>query len=42
MALQNADGRPTGNKILRILKSQGVAPEIPEDLYMLIKKVGSS
>ncbi|KAK4993278.1 ribosomal 40S subunit protein S13 [Elasticomyces elasticus] len=27
-----------GNKILRILKSSGLAPEIPEDLYMLIKK----
>ena len=28
----------TGQKILRILKAQGLAPEIPEDLYMLIKK----
>merc|ERR1711939_122987 len=28
----------TGNKILRILKSNGLAPEVPEDLYMLIKK----
>ena len=28
----------TGNKILRILKAKGVAPEIPEDLYYLIKK----
>merc|ERR1712137_637888 len=28
----------TGNKILRILKSNGLAPEIPEDLYYLIKK----
>jgi len=28
----------TGNRILRILKSQGLAPAIPEDLYMLIKK----
>lgn len=28
----------TGNKILRILKSQGLAPQIPEDLYHLIKK----
>ncbi|ODQ82741.1 hypothetical protein BABINDRAFT_5663 [Babjeviella inositovora NRRL Y-12698] len=28
----------TGNKILRILKSNGLAPEIPEDLYCLIKK----
>ncbi|KAI3381982.1 hypothetical protein SNEBB_008053 [Seison nebaliae] len=28
----------TGNKILRIMKANGVAPEIPEDLYHLIKK----
>lgn len=28
----------TGNKILRILKAKGMAPEIPEDLYFLIKK----
>ncbi|KAK2080590.1 40S ribosomal protein S13-2 [Prototheca wickerhamii] len=28
----------TGNKILRILKGHGLAPEIPEDLYHLIKK----
>ncbi|KAJ3097713.1 ribosomal 40S subunit protein S13 [Phlyctochytrium planicorne] len=28
----------TGNKILRILKSSAMAPEIPEDLYHLIKK----
>ena len=28
----------TGNKILRILKSAGMGPEIPEDLYQLIKK----
>eukprot|EP01125_Pyxidicula_operculata_P012059 TRINITY_DN394_c0_g1_i2.p1 TRINITY_DN394_c0_g1~~TRINITY_DN394_c0_g1_i2.p1 ORF type:complete len:152 (+),score=29.60 TRINITY_DN394_c0_g1_i2:48-503(+) len=28
----------TGNKVLRILKGQGLAPEIPEDLYFLIKK----
>lgn len=28
----------TGNKIVRILKKNGLAPEIPEDLYMLIKK----
>jgi small subunit ribosomal protein S13e len=28
----------TGNKILRILKSNGLAPEIPEDMYHLIKK----
>ncbi|EOR00995.1 hypothetical protein E3P92_00424 [Wallemia ichthyophaga] len=31
----------TGNKILRILKSQGLAPELPEDLYCLIKKAVS-
>ncbi|KAL6981788.1 ribosomal 40S subunit protein S13 [Sarracenia purpurea var. burkii] len=28
----------TGSKILRILKAHGLAPEIPEDLYHLIKK----
>eukprot|EP01027_Heterolobosea_sp_BB2_P022149 GEZU01032589.1.p1 GENE.GEZU01032589.1~~GEZU01032589.1.p1 ORF type:complete len:152 (-),score=54.89 GEZU01032589.1:181-636(-) len=28
----------TGTKIVRILKSNGLAPEIPEDLYHLIKK----
>ncbi|KAI5481331.1 hypothetical protein MNV49_004953 [Pseudohyphozyma bogoriensis] len=28
----------TGNKILRILKTNGLAPAIPEDLYHLIKK----
>merc|ERR1712178_112310 len=28
----------TGSKILRILKKGGLAPEIPEDLYCLIKK----
>merc|ERR1719387_2947644 len=28
----------TGSKILRMLKKQGLAPEIPEDLYCLIKK----
>jgi len=31
----------TGNKILRILKSNGLAPSIPEDLYCLIKKAVS-
>jgi small subunit ribosomal protein S13e len=31
----------TGSKILRILKGQGLAPEIPEDLYYLIKKAVS-
>ena len=28
----------TGNKILRILKSKGLAPTLPEDIYHLIKK----
>eukprot|EP01028_Stygiella_incarcerata_P001278 TRINITY_DN120_c0_g1_i2.p1 TRINITY_DN120_c0_g1~~TRINITY_DN120_c0_g1_i2.p1 ORF type:complete len:149 (-),score=31.22 TRINITY_DN120_c0_g1_i2:60-506(-) len=28
----------TGKKILRLLKIEGMAPEIPEDLYHLIKK----
>ncbi|KAK6071196.1 40S ribosomal protein S13 [Seiridium cupressi] len=28
----------TGNKILRILKSNGLAPDLPEDLFCLIKK----
>merc|ERR1719261_712845 len=28
----------TGSKILRILKVNGVAPSLPEDLYHLIKK----
>lgn len=28
----------SGNKILRILKSLGLRPDIPEDLYYLIKK----
>lgn len=28
----------SGNKILRIMKAMGVAPELPEDLYYLIKK----
>ncbi|CCF73988.1 small subunit ribosomal protein S13e [Babesia microti strain RI] len=31
----------TSNKILRILKAHGLAPEIPEDLYFLIKKAVS-
>jgi small subunit ribosomal protein S13e len=31
----------TGNKILRILKKHGLAPEIPEDLWYLIKKAVS-
>merc|ERR1712099_135184 len=28
----------TGNKILRVLKSNGLTPDLPEDLYFLIKK----
>lgn len=28
----------TGSKILRILRKEGQAPKIPEDLYFLIKK----
>ena len=28
----------TGAKILRILKKKGIAPEIPEDLYYLMKR----
>jgi small subunit ribosomal protein S13e len=31
----------TGSKILRILKKNGIAPAIPEDLYHLIKKAVS-
>ena len=31
----------TGNKILRILKSKGLAPDLPEDIYHLIKKAVS-
>ena len=31
----------TGTKILRILKGNGLAPDIPEDLYHLIKKAVS-
>merc|ERR1712063_188971 len=31
----------TGNKILRILKGKGLASDIPEDLYYLIKKAVS-
>ena len=28
----------TGSKVLRILKKNGLAPQVPEDLYMHIKK----
>ena len=31
----------TGRKILRLLKHNGLAPEIPEDLYCLIKRAVS-
>nr|ALS05014.1 40S ribosomal protein S13 [Centropages dorsispinatus] len=31
----------TGNKILRILKSKALAPDLPEDMYFLIKKAVS-
>eukprot|EP01026_Neomeris_dumetosa_P028318 TRINITY_DN2293_c1_g1_i2.p1 TRINITY_DN2293_c1_g1~~TRINITY_DN2293_c1_g1_i2.p1 ORF type:complete len:152 (-),score=18.71 TRINITY_DN2293_c1_g1_i2:341-796(-) len=31
----------TNSKILRILKAHGLAPEIPEDLYFMIKKAVS-
>merc|ERR1719240_2106573 len=31
----------TGSKILRLLKKNGLAPELPEDLYFLIKKAVS-
>merc|ERR1711981_11921 len=31
----------TGNKILRILKYKGLAPDLPEDIYYLIKKAVS-
>merc|ERR1712210_100565 len=34
-------GSVTGSKVLRILKGQGMAPDIPEDLYCLIKKAVS-
>ena len=30
-----------GNKILRILKCKGLAPDLPEDLYHLIKKAAA-
>jgi small subunit ribosomal protein S13e len=31
----------TGSKILRILKKKGIAPQIPEDLYCLMRKAVS-
>ena len=41
--LRDSSGVPqvrnvTGQKILRILKAKGLAPDLPEDLYFLIKK----
>ncbi|KAJ9059250.1 ribosomal 40S subunit protein S13 [Entomophthora muscae] len=43
VVLRDSHGVPqvrsiTGTKILRILKGNGLAPAIPEDLYQLIKK----
>ncbi|KAG8695721.1 ribosomal 40S subunit protein S13 [Ceratobasidium sp. 428] len=43
VTLRDSHGIPqvrfvTGNKILRILKSNGLAPSIPEDLWFLVKK----
>ncbi|KAF7297263.1 Ribosomal protein S13 [Mycena indigotica] len=43
VTLRDSHGIPqvrflTGNKILRILKSQGLGPSIPEDLWHLVKK----
>ena len=34
-------GSVTSSKVLRILKGHGLAPELPEDLYFLIKKAVS-
>eukprot|EP01024_Parvocaulis_polyphysoides_P021234 TRINITY_DN2005_c0_g1_i1.p3 TRINITY_DN2005_c0_g1~~TRINITY_DN2005_c0_g1_i1.p3 ORF type:complete len:152 (-),score=28.79 TRINITY_DN2005_c0_g1_i1:243-698(-) len=34
-------GSVTNSKILRILRAHGLAPEIPEDLYFMIKKAVS-
>jgi small subunit ribosomal protein S13e len=31
-------GGVTGGKVLRLLRARGLAPEVPEDLYFLIKK----
>lgn len=46
VTLRDSHGVPqvksiTGSKILRILKKAGLAPELPEDLYHLIKKAVS-
>ncbi|PIA14511.1 40S ribosomal protein S13 [Coemansia reversa NRRL 1564] len=44
--LRDSQGIPlvsaiTGTKVVRILRANGLAPEIPEDLYFLIKKAVS-
>lgn len=46
VVLRDSHGIPqvasvTGSKVLRILKGSGLAPDIPEDLYHLIKKAVS-
>ncbi|CAB11741.1 40S ribosomal protein S13 [Schizosaccharomyces pombe] len=46
VTLRDSHGIPqvrfiTGQKIMRILKANGLAPELPEDLYNLIKKAVS-
>merc|ERR1712167_145189 len=46
VSLRDSHGIPqmkriSGSRILRILKLAGLAPEIPEDLYYLIKKAVS-
>mmetsp|Transcript_12736 Transcript_12736/g.22521 ORF Transcript_12736/g.22521 Transcript_12736/m.22521 type:complete len:153 (-) Transcript_12736:2412-2870(-) len=46
VVLRDSNGIPqvssvTGSKILRILKASGLAPDIPEDLYHMIKKAVS-
>ncbi|OII75387.1 40s ribosomal protein S13 [Cryptosporidium ubiquitum] len=46
VTLRDSHGIPmvqslTGSKILRILKKNGLAPDIPEDLYFLIKRAVS-
>merc|ERR1711866_29811 len=43
VVLRDSHGIPqvkmiAGNKIVRILRAQGLAPTLPEDLYCLIKK----
>merc|ERR1712185_705691 len=43
VVLRDSHGIPqvkmiAGNKIVRILRAQGLAPTLPEDLYHLVKK----